>query len=175
MKIELLSKESFDEYSLDYFERKHEVARVYRRIDGEYTLVETPYVEDWSLEKKRQVSRDISSDQYITYTAIEDGKIIGFIGMIRNLVGNRMILDVMQVSASYRRRGLGRELFLKGAEVASLSGASELYISANPSEETIAFYKAMGANITDNPIKDIAESEPYDLQMTCKILSLRQR
>jgi N-acetylglutamate synthase-like GNAT family acetyltransferase len=88
--------------------------------------------------------RDISSVQYVTYIGIESGKIIGFIGMIRNLVGNWMILDVMQVSASYRRRGIGRELFLKGAVVASLTGASELYISANPSEETISFYKAMG-------------------------------
>ena len=35
------------------------------------------------------------------------------------------------------------------------------------SEETIAFYKAMGAELTDCPIKEIAEAEPCDLQMVC--------
>jgi len=44
-----------------------------------------------------------------------------------------------------------------------------LYISACPSEETIHFYKAMGAEVTDNPIMAIAEDEPDDLQMVCKI------
>lgn len=31
----------------------------------------------------------------------------------------------------------------------------------------IAFYKAMGARLTDCPIKELAEAEPYDLQMIC--------
>ena len=39
------------------------------------------------------------------------------------------------------------------------------YISACSSEETIAFYRAMGAEVTDTPIKSIADAEPYDLQM----------
>lgn len=43
------------------------------------------------------------------------------------------------------------------------------YISACPSEETIHFYKAMGAEVTNNPIMAIAEDEPDDLQMVCKI------
>lgn len=37
------------------------------------------------------------------------------------------------------------------------------------SEETIAFYRAMGAEITDDPIKELAEAEPYDLQMTLQL------
>ena len=37
-----------------------------------------------------------------------------------------------------------------------------MYISACSSEETIAFYKAMGAEHADCPIKEIAEEEPYD-------------
>ena len=41
----------------------------------------------------------------------------------------------------------------------------KLYISACPAEETIAFYSAMGADITDAPITSIAEEEPDDLQM----------
>lgn len=32
-------------------------------------------------------------------------------------------------------------------------------------EETIGFYKAMGAELTNSPIKEIADDEPDDLQM----------
>lgn len=34
-------------------------------------------------------------------------------------------------------------------------------------KETYLIYKAMGAELTDCPIKEIAEDEPYDLQMVC--------
>ena len=39
-------------------------------------------------------------------------------------------------------------------------------ISACCSEETVNFYKAMGAVPTDDPIPEIVEAEPYDIQMT---------
>ena len=62
-----------------------------------------------------------------------------------------------------------RKLFDVGKEEARKAGAEALYISACSSEETIAFYKAMGAELTDCPIKEIAEAEPYDLQMVCYV------
>lgn len=78
-----------------------------------------------------------------------------------------MILDLMQVSAVYRGMGIDRILFSLGKEEAKKAGAKGLYISACSSEETIAFYKAMGAVLTNEPIHEIADDEPYDLQMVC--------
>ena len=49
------------------------------------------------------------------------------------------------------------------------AGAEALYISACSSEETIAYYKAMGSELTSNPIKEMAEAEPCDLQMICPV------
>ena len=63
------------------------------------------------------------------------------------------------------------KLFEKGKEEARKAGAEALYISACSSEETIAFYHAMGCSLTDSPIKEIAEDEPYDLQMICPVNS----
>ncbi len=37
--------------------RKHDVNKVYRRIGGEYALVECKYTEDWNLDKKRAIAR----------------------------------------------------------------------------------------------------------------------
>ena len=73
------------------------------------------------------------------------------------------------MSATYREQGIGRKLFDVGKEEARRAGAQALYISACSFEETIVFYKAMGAELTDCPIKEIAEDEPYDLQMICYV------
>ena len=169
IKIELLTKNNFNENSLDNYERTQEVKKVYRKQDGEYVLVEMPYVEDWTLEKKREVAKDICSDEYISYIALDDDKVVGFIGLKRQLFGDYMILDMMHTSAGYRGKGLGRKLFELGRETARKAGAKALYISACSSEETIAFYKAMGAVVTKDTIKEIEEDEPCDLQMSCKV------
>ena len=167
IKIELLSEENFKLGSLDNYTRKQDVKKVYREQNGEYILVDCVYTEDWDMEKRRSVAKDISSDDYITYLAIENDEVVGFIGLKKDLVESYMILDLMQVSAACRGQGIGRKLFDIGKEEASKAGAKALYISACSSEETIAFYKAMGAKLTDCPIKEIAEDEPYDLQMVC--------
>ena len=114
IKIELLSETNFCIKSLDLYNRKQEVNKVYRRIDGEYTLVECKYTEDWDLNQKRSVAKQISSDDYITYIALENDKVVGFIGLLKQLNGPYMILDMMQVSSECRGQGIGRRLFEAG-------------------------------------------------------------
>lgn len=169
IKIELLSETNFCLESLDLYNRKQDVNKVYRRIDGEYELVECKYTEDWDLNKKRSVAKQISCDEYITYLALENGMVVGFIGLLRKLKGPYMVIDIMQVSSECRGQGVGRRLFEIGKEEARRAGASALYISACSSEETIAFYRAMGSELASNPIKEIAEDEPFDLQMICPV------
>ena len=50
--IELLSDKNYNDNSLDEYERRQDVKRVYRRKGTEYVLVDMPYVEDWSLAEK---------------------------------------------------------------------------------------------------------------------------
>ena len=169
IRIETLSERNFSESSLDLYVRRHEVKRVYRKTDGEYSLVEMPYIEDWSLEQKRQIARNISSNDYTAFIALDEEKVVGFIGLKKQLVDGYMILDMMHVSAECRGKGLGRKLFEMGKQEAKKNGAKALYISACSSEETIAFYTAMGAKLTDDPIREIADDEPYDLQMVCAV------
>ena len=169
IKIELLSETNFCIESLDLYNRKQDVKKVYRRIDGDYTLVECKYTEDWDLNKKRSVAKQISSDEYITYLALQNDKVVGFIGLLRQLHGPYMILDMMHVSSECRGQGIGRRLFEAGKDEARKNGAEALYISACSSEETIAFYRAMGSDLTNNPIKEIADKEPFDLQMICPV------
>lgn len=89
--------------------------------------------------------------------------------LVKELVSHRMILDLIQVDKDFRGQGIGRILWEKAVEEARLNGARELYISACPSEETIHFCKAMGADVTADPIMSIANDEPDDLQLVCPI------
>ncbi len=166
VKIEPLSPENFNKNSLDGFDRRHNVRRVYRLIDGGYRLIDKPYTEDWDQDEKRRTAEALMSDDLITWLALDGGRVIGFIGLLKELNGGRMILDLMYVSADHRGRGIGRKLFEKAVDEAQRSGARELYISACSSEETIAFYRAMEAELTDDPIREMADKEPCDLQMT---------
>jgi hypothetical protein len=106
IKIELLSETNFCLESLDSYNRKQNVNKVYRRIDGEYALVECKYTEDWDLSQKRSVAKQISSDDYITYIALENDTVVGFIGLLKKLNGPYMILDMMQVSSEPLKKKL---------------------------------------------------------------------
>ncbi|MGN0824350.1 MAG: GNAT family N-acetyltransferase [Candidatus Coproplasma sp.] len=169
IKIELLSKENFNELSLDSYSRRQDVKRVYRRMGDEYVLIDMPYVEDWNLEKKRSVASALKSNEYVAYVALDGDTVVGFIGLKKQLINKYMVLDFMHVSYEYRGKGIGRTLFNLGRDTAIKAGAKALYISACSSEETIAFYKAMGAELTNNPIREIAEKEPFDMQMICEV------
>lgn len=112
----------------------------------------------------------MTSCELLAFGAFAGGELIGFIGLKRELSGSRMIVDTLHVSAPCRGMGIGKQLFLRGISAAIQAGARQLYISACSSKETIAFYRAMGAEITDDPIPEMVEEEPFDLQMVLRIL-----
>ncbi len=169
MKIVKVSRDVFPEINLDGFNRQQKITRIYVKKHDTYVLEEQTGMMDWSMDKKREVAQDLMDSAYISYLALEEEEIVGFVSLVKELVSERMILDLIQVDTDFRGRGIGRKLWEKAVEEARLNGARELYISACPSEETIHFYKAMGAEVTDNPIIAIANDEPDDLQMVCWI------
>lgn len=151
--------------NLDEFDRSQDVRRVYVCENGNYVLKDQIWAMDWSMEHKREVAADLKSDAYIAHAAWKDGKIIGFVSVVKKLIGQRMVLDSIQVDRAFRSRGIGRKLWNLAVAEAKNAGAAQLYISACCYEETVGFYKAMGAKVTDNPIPEIADAEPYDIQM----------
>lgn len=166
MVFERITPKNLAETGLDGFIRTQVVARSYRRgEDGIYRLQETPFTDDWTPERKREKARELTGADRIAFGAFENGRIAGFSCLLRALSGERAILDSMHVSKEFRRKGIGRRLFFLAAEAARQMGAEEMYISACSSEETVAFYRAMGAEVTDSPIRELAEDEPFDLQM----------
>lgn len=168
MKIERIHDQVID---LDEFDRTQKVRRVYVNENGKCVLKDRIWTMDWSLEHKREVAADLQSDDYIAYAAWENERIIGFVSAVKRLVGDRMVLDIIQVDRPFRGQGIGRKLWNLAVAEAENAGAKELYISACCSEETVNFYKAMGAVPTNDPIPEIAEAEPYDIQMVYPIVT----
>lgn len=166
MKYEKISNE---EISLDNFDRSQEVKRVYVNDSGKLLLKDQIWTMDWSLEHKRKVAANLKSDDCIAYAVWENEKVIGFVSVMKALIGSRMVLDIIQVDQAFRGQGIGRQLFVLAVAEARNAGAKELYISACCSEETVNFYKAMGAKASDDPIPEIAEAEPYDIQMAFEL------
>lgn len=169
IKIEVLTKSNTPVTALDNFVRTQPVTQVYRKKDGNYHLVECPFTDDWSSERKREKAAQLRGEDLIAYGAFADGELIGFIGLQKKLHGSRMIVDTLHISAPYRGQGIGKQLFRCGISEAQKRNAKELYISACSSKETISFYRAMGAEITDSPIPEMVEDEPFDIQMVRKI------
>ena len=62
-------------------------------------------------------------NNYISYLALEEGKIIGFMSLVKKLISERMILDLIQVDKNFRGQGIGRILWEKAVEEAGY-GAS---------------------------------------------------
>lgn len=170
MKIEKVRNDGFSDISLDDFNRQQRITRIYVRKDEKYVLEEQPGVMDWGIDKKREVAHELVDSNYISYLALEEDRIVGFMSLVKKLMSERMILDLIQVDKNFRGQGIGRILWEKAVEEARINGARELYISACPSEETINFYRAMGADVTDNPIISIANDEPDDLQLVYSIV-----
>lgn len=78
--FELLTTENFKLNSLDNYQRKQDVKKVYCKQNGEYTLVDCVYTEDWDMQKRRTVAKDINGDDYITYKSAINGCISYYTG-----------------------------------------------------------------------------------------------
>jgi len=169
-----VTREIWREDMVDSFIRTQPVTEVWRKIDGAYRLVNQPFTDDWTPRRKREKARELISDSVTSFAVFHQGQIVGLAILKNELRDQRMILDSMQVSRPYRGQGLGRRLFARALEHAAEYGAKELYISACSSRETIAFYRAMGADVTDRIFADYAEDEPCDLQMTCPVPERRK-
>ena len=80
MNIELLTEKNFTPNSLDFYNRTQIVKRVYRRQNGEYALVDMPYIEDWTLEHERLEAQFLRISECIAYLALENGTVAGLSG-----------------------------------------------------------------------------------------------
>ena len=166
-----LTKNNFDEHSLDSFERYQEIKQSLRKINDEYIYIDNPFTENWDSEQRRRTAENTVkaiSDGAIAYGAFREGVIAGFAytGTERFGTENQYLeLKMFQVSNGFRGRGIGKALFALICADAKESGAEKLYISAHSSRESQEAYKHLGCVHAAEINQQIAEDEPCDIQM----------
>lgn len=170
-----LSDANFHENSLDDFIRRQEVTECWRRVDGELVLVPMCFVEDWDISKRRSVAGEILSfikDGGFAYGAFFGGSTVGYIcvsGKYFGSEGQYIELTLFHVSEPFRRMGIGKELFRLACDEARRLGAGKLYISAHSSKESQAAYRSLGCVEAVEINAEIAENEPFDIQMEYRL------
>lgn len=78
-------------------------------------------------------------------------------------------LSALFVSQGHRRGGVGARLAGEVARLARADGARRLYVSATPSGATIAFYRSLGFEPTDEPHEALFALEPDDIHMILEL------
>ena len=106
------------------------------------------------------------------YGAFDDAKLVGVVVLDNERIGKRkdqLQLKFLHVSNSFRKRGLGSQLFELARSTARERGAKRLYVSATPSENTINFYQRLGCAVTREPDAHLVELEPDDIHLECDV------
>lgn len=170
-----LTSENFNGSSLDEFIRHQEVRECWRRENGKLVLVPNSYVEDWDLNKRREIAETIQkgiADSGFAYGAFAENKIVGYIYLSKAFFGSSakyIELVLFHVSEPFRQKGIGKELFKLACGEAKNIGAEKLYISAHSSKESQAAYRRLGCVEAEEINKEIAENEPFDIQMEYRL------
>jgi predicted N-acetyltransferase YhbS len=153
------------------FDRHQEVRRCWRRADGQWFLRSVNYIEQWNDEHYAKLVgflRNTVTAGGGVFAALDRATLVGFGSVDNDLFGSHkqyVLLSYLHVSNGHRGKGTGRALFLRGCEMAKGLGAKKLYISAHSSEESQAFYRAMGCVEAEEYNAALAEEEPFDCQM----------
>ena len=148
-------------------------------IDGVYHLKEGALVlEEAAIELSGWPAEEIDRDTAILLDcfdhggflmgAFDDARLVGACVLDCRFIGsskNQLQLKFLHISQALRGQGLGRTLFDMAALQATSLGASKLYISATPSENTILFYLSLGCVLAGELDADLFALEPEDIHM----------
>lgn len=171
-----LNSTNFTLFSLDSFVRHQIVNECWRKRGNKWQLVPLSFVEDWSVEEKREIAKDIvdhmEKDQS-AFGAFASNELIGFITLSHNFFGTTSKyaeIVCFQVSEPYRGKGIGRKLFNIAKDEATKIGAEKLYISSHSSKESQSTYKSLGCTIAKEINESLAREEPFDIQLEYSLL-----
>lgn len=175
-----LAEKEIEAELFDCFVRHQEVTKCRRKINGEWTIVEDPFTDDWTEEEYRFLVKclknTVSTGGFVC-GAFYRGVLKGFVSVESALFGGAhryMDLTSIHVSEDMRGHGIGRALFDRAAAWAGQMGADKLYISAHSAVETQAFYQCMGCVEAEQYQREHVEREPYDCQLEYKIREKRK-
>lgn len=154
---------------LEGFAHDVHIGRKWVREGGGWTLRDADGRRFWSEEKRRWIARYLREQTQrggCAFGAYEGERLIGFASADGPVLRGFANLTMLFVDDRFQGCGVGRALLAAVCRVC-VGRARRLYISAIPSRETIAFYRAMGC--ADVPLMpefmDSEEDRPMGLEL----------
>ena len=154
------------------FVRTQQITKCWLQRDGGWVIDDAPFLDEWEPDEKREREQN-----FLRYLE-EGGSVFGAFDSAGDLIGFSVLrgplfgqtaryaeLKQLHVSAPWRGHGLGKKLFLLACGRALENSADKLYISAQSSVETQAFYRGLGCDFAAEVNPAIAEHSPIDIQM----------
>lgn len=171
-KVRMINADELNSSLFADFKRHQQVTRCWRKVNGEWIIIDTPFVENWGKEEFDELVRDLKytiKTGGVVYGAFDEGeRLVGFVSVENELFGSKkqyIELSSMHVTEDMRGRGIGKSLFFAAVRWAKERGAEKLYISGHSSVESQAFYKAVGCREAEEYSAYHVEKEPFDCQL----------
>ncbi len=97
--------------------------------------------------------------------ALAEGHLVGIGVVVPQLRSGIAQLAFLHVTAACRGTGVGNLVCDELERIARADGATEMVVSATPSENTVRFYLGRGFKPTAAPLAELFEAEPDDVHM----------
>ncbi|WP_417203439.1 GNAT family N-acetyltransferase [Acetoanaerobium sticklandii] len=158
------------------FDRYQDVKKCWRKEDGTWVLKDIAFVEQWSIDEYEFLVKCLQNtikQGGAVFGAFDRDMLAGFASLENDFWGSGgqyLQLSSIHISSNHRGKGVGKKLFSIICEKAKERGAKKLYISAHSSEETQAFYKALGCIEAKEYNEDLVEKEPCDCQLEFSLI-----
>ena len=155
------------------FAHHQKITRKWVRAEEGWKLESASIVREWDAEKRlwlvKYMREKMQNGGTVTVAFLPEGQLGGFCcvgGEIAGETANYANLLLLFVDDRFKRHGIGRLLLQEACRYAKKLGAEKLFLSAIPSEDTIAFYQNMGcvdAKEIVNPFVDDEEDRLMEI------------
>ncbi len=172
--IRLLTLSDIHPEMLYSFKDGQVITNKWVKIKDHYELAKANEAYEWNESKRIWISKylaqQMESGGFVAGAFCND-KIIGFSSIDGVLEGDQekyANLTMLFVDDEWKRKGIGRSLFIEMCRCAKEMGADKLFISAIPSVETVAFYFNVGCSDAEYIIESFVDTEE-DRYLECDL------
>lgn len=171
-----LKKTEIDETLFASFNRYQDVKKCWRKENGEWVLKDIAFTEQWDSDEYKCLVKCLQNTVETggaVFGAFSNNLLVGFTSVESEFFGSRKeYVELKNIHTSYENRGtgIGKHLFYLACKKAKEIGAEKLYISAHSSQESQAFYKAMGCIEAAEYNEKSVAAEPCDCQLEYKLI-----
>ena len=148
------------------FAHHQEITRKWVRTEDGWKLEDTSIVWEWDAEKRvwlvNYMREKMQNGGAVIAAFLPEGQLGGFCcigGEIAGETANYANLLLLFVDDRFKRHRIGRLLLQEARGYAKKLGAKKLFVSAIPSEDTIAFYQSMGCVDAKEIVKPFVDDE----------------